>query len=162
MMTEERLREIRNCDGMFNATNGMTVAEIHRRELLAHVDALTRERDDWKNIVYRDLRSAAADLAHPALDAVRAEGEHLKGELLRVSSDRATLDGLANERLDRALSAERDVSAARRLLFLTHPCDGKYGDDGELQCGQCMIDFKRDPIDVIDAKIVAKNLARYL
>lgn len=32
----------------------------------------------------------------------------------------------------------------RELLWLRHGCRGIYGDDGERQCGQCMIDFKRD------------------
>lgn len=31
----------------------------------------------------------------------------------------------------------------RRILFYTHPCVGKYGDDGEMQCNSCGIDFKR-------------------
>ena len=37
----------------------------------------------------------------------------------------------------------------RRLLWLHHGCTGLYGDDGEMQCNACMIDFKRDTIDKI-------------
>lgn len=39
----------------------------------------------------------------------------------------------------------------RELLWLRHGCDlGRlYGDDGEMQCNKCMIDFKRDdPLDI--------------
>ena len=34
----------------------------------------------------------------------------------------------------------------RRLLFLRHGCSGPalYGDDGEMQCNHCLLDFKRD------------------
>jgi len=37
----------------------------------------------------------------------------------------------------------------RKLLWLRHGCEGLYGDDGEMQCGKCRIDFKRDDIDKI-------------
>ena len=37
----------------------------------------------------------------------------------------------------------------REILWASHPCEGKYGDDGELQCNRFYghgnpIDFKRD------------------
>lgn len=36
----------------------------------------------------------------------------------------------------------------RTLLFLEHGCEGKYGDDGEMQCNRYvpLLDFKRDSI----------------
>lgn len=40
----------------------------------------------------------------------------------------------------------------RMLLWLRHGCDGLYGDDGEMQCAKCMIDFKRDSADSIEEK----------
>jgi len=42
----------------------------------------------------------------------------------------------------------------RELLWLRHGCDviGLYGDDGEKQCGICMIDFKRDSPQLIKEK----------
>ncbi len=51
---------------------------------------------------------------------------------------------------------ELELSQAVRLeLFLSHPCSGKYGDDGEMQCNQapCFIDFKRD----FPSEILAKS-----
>jgi hypothetical protein len=41
----------------------------------------------------------------------------------------------------------------RRLLWLRHGCNpaALYGDDGELQCHECMIDFLRMPARDIEA-----------
>jgi hypothetical protein len=48
----------------------------------------------------------------------------------------------------------------RELLWLNHGCEhpALYGDDGEMQCNTCMIDFKRDSEDEIEKKIVAIRL----
>jgi len=46
---------------------------------------------------------------------------------------------------------EADNYVLRWLLWLRHGCNGAslYGDDGEMQCNTCMIDFKRDdPLDI--------------
>lgn len=42
----------------------------------------------------------------------------------------------------------------RKLLWLRHGCDGVmlYGDDGEMQCNHCGIDFKRDSVASIDER----------
>jgi hypothetical protein len=42
----------------------------------------------------------------------------------------------------------------RRLLWLRHGCKTYelYGDDGEMQCTKCMIDFKRDTAVQIENK----------
>lgn len=42
----------------------------------------------------------------------------------------------------------------RKLLWLRHGCEiaSLYGDDGELQCGKCMIDFRRDSAESINEK----------
>lgn len=39
--------------------------------------------------------------------------------------------------------------ALRELLWLRHGCAGLYGDDGEMQCGVCLIDFRRDSVESI-------------
>lgn len=41
---------------------------------------------------------------------------------------------------------EAENSILRELLWIRHGCEisGLYGDDGEQQCGRCLIDFKRD------------------
>jgi hypothetical protein len=42
----------------------------------------------------------------------------------------------------------------RRLLWETHFHDGRYGDDGEMQCIECLefgaIDYKREPLEKIE------------
>jgi len=47
----------------------------------------------------------------------------------------------------------------RDLLWATHPCDGKYCDDGEIQCNRFfpVIDFLRDKPEDIEAKIPLHN-----
>jgi len=43
----------------------------------------------------------------------------------------------------------------RRLLWLKHGCHMQYlyGDDGEMQCQKCMIDFKRDMPEEIETRL---------
>lgn len=52
-----------------------------------------------------------------------------------------------------------DEQKLRELLWLWHlnHAHSLYGDDGEMQCGQCFIDFKRDRVELIQEK-----LARYI
>jgi hypothetical protein len=47
----------------------------------------------------------------------------------------------------------------RRLLWEYHGCENLYGDDGQLQCSQCMIDFKTDPATAIEKRL--RLLHRY-
>lgn len=48
-----------------------------------------------------------------------------------------------------------DEMILRKLLWLRHGCEGLYGDDGEMQCGVCGIDFKRDTPNQIGARLEA-------
>lgn len=57
----------------------------------------------------------------------------------------------AHEDTRRRIAAqEGDIQELRSLLWLNHGHRGAlYGDDGELQCGFCGIDFKRmDPTEI--------------
>lgn len=45
----------------------------------------------------------------------------------------------------------------RKLLWLNHGCYALYGDDGEMQCGQCIMDFKRDSIERIEEQLEARR-----
>lgn len=51
-------------------------------------------------------------------------------------------------------SVEADL---RRLLWLNHGCPigAIYADDGEMQCGMCGVDFRRDATVTISAKWLA-------
>jgi hypothetical protein len=55
---------------------------------------------------------------------------------------------------------ERQNQILRQLLWSAHPCDGKYGDDGELQCNECLIDFKRHTAEEIEKLIVLGGLRK--
>ena len=51
----------------------------------------------------------------------------------------------------------------RKMLWLRHGCSipALYGDDGEMQCSKCAIDFKRDSEDVIYNGLNAQTLQNY-
>lgn len=53
-----------------------------------------------------------------------------------------------------------DNTHLRQLLFMSHPCPGRYGDDGEMQCGACRIDFKRDPPEFIERRLIEAAFRR--
>ena len=45
-------------------------------------------------------------------------------------------------------SPAEDERMLRKMIWLSHGCGRTYlyGDDGEMQCNHCMIDFKRDTV----------------
>ena len=49
----------------------------------------------------------------------------------------------------------------RRLLWLRHhgTTVGLYGDDGEMQCGKCMLDFRRMSVREIEARFFQLGIA---
>jgi len=58
----------------------------------------------------------------------------------------------AATRLSRAPTEAAVEKALRKLLWLSHGCavTALYGDDGEMSCNACRIDFKRDSPETID------------
>ena len=46
-----------------------------------------------------------------------------------------------------------EAADLRRLLWMAHPGVGKYGDDRQMQCGACLIDFKRDSVELMQQRI---------
>ncbi len=48
------------------------------------------------------------------------------------------------------MDIESENKKLRELLWLRHGCQGLYGDDGEMQCNKCMIDFKRHSVEIIE------------
>lgn len=48
----------------------------------------------------------------------------------------------------------------RCLLWLTHGHDGLYGDDGEMQCGKCVADFKRGDLTNLESLVSKLNMER--
>jgi len=55
---------------------------------------------------------------------------------------------------------EEENQILRKFLWLNHGCESHflYGDDGEMQCNCCMIDFKRDSIRKITRIIDYKKM----
>ena len=52
----------------------------------------------------------------------------------------------------------------RKLLWLRHGCPSHvlYGDDGELQCSACMIDFLRDSAEQIEKRFFEIGMKEYM
>ena len=48
------------------------------------------------------------------------------------------------------MTLEEENRKLRELLWLRHGHSGLYGDDGEMQCGICLVDFKRMPVEIIE------------
>lgn len=46
----------------------------------------------------------------------------------------------------------------RRLLWLHHGHSRLYGDDGEMQCSECPLDFKRDAVQRIEEVFTRRAL----
>lgn len=53
-------------------------------------------------------------------------------------------------------NVEIENKKLRKILWLAHLDHFKYlyGDDGEMQCPKCLIDFKRDPIEKIERQFM--------
>jgi hypothetical protein len=68
------------------------------------------------------------------------------------------LDATQGRRRPKYFDITDNESKLRELLWLHHGCPVHilYGDDGEMQCGNCMIDFKRDDGNQIEEKLIAR------
>lgn len=69
------------------------------------------------------------------------------------------LGNLYGELLDALEAAQLDSERLRKLLWIRHGCSisALYGDDGELQCGRCLIDFKRLTAEKIESIFQRNN-----
>lgn len=58
--------------------------------------------------------------------------------------------------LDKQVQDAGSEMILRELLWLRHGCDfsALYGDDGEMQCHSCKIDFKRIPADKMKERFI--------
>lgn len=87
----------------------------------------------------------------------RSSNQGSEASKLHVESCEKAPQFQMKKRIEELESENRDL---RRLLFLTHSCEGTYGDDGEMQCSLCRIDFKRDAVGYIDLRIQERGLQR--
>ena len=62
----------------------------------------------------------------------------------------------------RLLTATEEEEKWRKLLWLRHGCSihALYGDDGEMQCSACGIDFKRRTADEINDHFIRQGSAK--
>jgi len=60
---------------------------------------------------------------------------------------------------DKIRELEKENHDLRDLLWYNHGCDSRamYGDEGEMQCNQCLTDFKRDNANTILANFKRDN-----
>ena len=77
-------------------------------------------------------------------------------EHLRCDHDVIVYDYCYKCDLEDAAAIGANDYLLRKLLFLRHGCssDCLYGDDGEMQCNKCMIDFKRLSAKEIEDRFV--------
>ncbi len=81
----------------------------------------------------------------------------------------ATMDGLDFNALDTAGEMESDRNEAmvwRRLLWLNHGHTGMYGDDGEMQCQECLReygfwDWKTISAAEVESKMTIANMKKF-
>lgn len=67
-----------------------------------------------------------------------------------------------NEVENEVVKLRNELHGFRMLLFLRHGCSlsDLYGDDGELQCKACNIDFKRFTVREIEMQFTQIGLER--
>jgi hypothetical protein len=64
------------------------------------------------------------------------------------------------------LDVQEENKILRELLWLNHGHTGMYGDDGEMQCAECLSeygfwDWKVIPADEIKVRFVAANIRKF-
>lgn len=80
-------------------------------------------------------------------------GRTMQQHVLTITALR---DELASLRAD-AEAVRAENRTLRELLWSGHGHTGLYGDDGEMQCATCMIDYKRDSASEIERKRTANG-----
>jgi hypothetical protein len=98
----------------------------------------------------------------------RGEGRFSRDQLEHASNTIGDMKELARIALAAEPSVDKrtgwlivsqDEAKLRFLLWAMHPCIGKYGDDGELQC-TCGCDFRRDSVEEIERKTWEMNMRK--
>ena len=116
----------------------LAVLRLDNERLGGDVIAWTRRTEEW---IQQDDTDKAA-----LRDAITELGEKEK-EIERIDTARR--------------DAEAESAKLRELLWIRHRCStaALYGDDGEMQCGVCLIDFKRQSVSSIEQDFLARNHA---
>ena len=66
----------------------------------------------------------------------------------------------------RIVALAKEILKLRQMLWRSHGHKGMYGDDGEMQCGECakeygFWDWKRTDINEVESKIQTANLKKF-
>lgn len=98
-----------------------------------------QEEQDWRTLALFALQDALQDVV-PGITS--ASGFHVA-----VTAIRDRLAALPSQ------AAPQEEQRIRQYLWLSHGHQGVYGDDGEMQCGECArfgeYDYKRAPISAL-------------
>jgi len=91
---------------------------------------------------HKELRERASESRS---DLLRAWCDHDIPSCVRLESKQAA------DHIAELIAALDEQQGLRELLWLRHGCriTDLYGDDGEMQCSKCQIDFKRWPVSQI-------------
>ncbi len=105
----------------------------------------------YQIVVGDDLTALLAELEA----AIQDRDEALRGESDREVMLRAKLEAAR----EREASVEREL---RREWWLHHGHDyhALYGDDGEMSCGMCFLDFKRMPLEELRKALLVVHAKR--
>lgn len=135
--------EDRPTEGLSEKSRERFIEDLAKlRDLKAtNITVVTRKHDPVGAMTSRDVTNAWETVRSEVV-----EREHGPEEVESLRDDHLLL-----RETDRAL---------RELLFVSHGCTGPalYGDDGELQDKVCGIDFRRDSVEMISAKLAQRGI----
>lgn len=112
--------------------------------LIRRLDFELQEQHETMKRLNRTIELQDFTLADKAKnqETLMADNTILQSEFERI--EKAVLEiGIAG------IELTHDELRLRKIIWLRHGCTGLYGDDEEMQCPTCGIDFKRDSVDLI-------------
>ena len=124
--------------------DAVLLAEPEFVALQSVVERLKDNNRYYSELHRKQYELMKADLAamQDDRDAYKSAGDHEYVELVKTHAElvalRASQDGIELR--------------YRRLMWLSHGHAGLYGDDGEMQCGQCKPtwDYRNDPLEEVE------------
>lgn len=125
------------------------------RELDAHIEKLEVHIADLNDRDFAEEAHLSAGenvLLETRIKELEAENKDIRKMLLAGSPPY----------YEKWQKSQAENGELRQLLWLRHGCQGLYGDDGEMQCGQCMLDFKRDSVEKISQRFTEQGLKQAL
>jgi|SRR3989304_2136609 len=149
----------------------LAAAETERNELGKMFSLL----NDQRNLDIERYEAALQQRAERDRDTLRADlgrcveaintpcGEHCLGCCHHVNAALSPSAVSAGKEWARMQLTEMNY---RKELWLNHGHSGQYGDDGEMQCSECipfgLIDYEREPIDKVERVAEQARMVRTL